>query len=73
MVRWVEGDVGEVAMQVYNPMPFDIKISKMVSCSSVFCHQVVHISCNCLQLKPILNAESILFFENFWFEPTTLT
>ena len=31
VVRWVEGEVGEVAMQVYNPMPFDIKISKMVS------------------------------------------
>lgn len=31
MIRWVEGDVSEVAMQVYNPMPFDIKISKMVN------------------------------------------
>ncbi|XP_028405958.1 trafficking protein particle complex subunit 9-like isoform X2 [Dendronephthya gigantea] len=28
-IRWVEGDFGEVAMQVFNPMPFDIKISKM--------------------------------------------
>ena len=31
VVKWVEGDVGEVAMQVFNPMPFDMKVSKMVS------------------------------------------
>jgi hypothetical protein len=35
VVRWVEGDVGEVAMQVFNPMPFDIKISKMVISSAL--------------------------------------
>lgn len=29
VVNWVDGDVGEVAMQVFNPMPFDVKVSKM--------------------------------------------
>ena len=30
-VMWVEGDLGEVSMEVYNPLPFELKVSQMVS------------------------------------------
>lgn len=28
--QWVESDICEVALQVYNPMPFELKVSNMV-------------------------------------------
>lgn len=29
--KWVEGDVCEVALQVFNPLPFELKVTHMVS------------------------------------------
>ena len=28
--KWVEGDICEVVMQAYNPMPFELRITNMV-------------------------------------------
>lgn len=28
--KWVEGDVCEVALQVFNPLPFELKVTHMV-------------------------------------------
>ena len=28
---WVEGDLCEVAMELYNPLPFELKVLNMVS------------------------------------------
>ena len=29
-ITWVCGDIGQVSLDVYNPMPFELKVSKMV-------------------------------------------
>lgn len=31
-VTWVCGDIGQVSLDVFNPMPFELKVSKMVLC-----------------------------------------
>ena len=30
-VKWVCGDIGQVSLDVFNPMPFELKASNMVS------------------------------------------
>ncbi|CAB4005801.1 methylcrotonoyl- carboxylase beta chain, mitochondrial, partial [Paramuricea clavata] len=58
VVRWVEGDVGEVAMQVFNPMPFDIKISKMTLMTEArYSVELFGIQSNCPVTETILDKQ----------------
>ncbi len=33
--QWVQGDVCEVQLMVYNPMPFELRVENMVSLHSL--------------------------------------
>lgn len=45
--QWVQGDVCEVQLMVYNPMPFELRVENMV-CTFLNCFFVMA-SFNCLQ------------------------
>lgn len=42
--QWVQGDVCEVQLMVYNPMPFELRVENMVCATS-------HLAENLLSLK----------------------
>lgn len=48
--KWVEGDVCEVALQVFNPLPFELKVTHMVSNLSCF-SRFLHLHCRIILHK----------------------
>ena len=40
-ITWVCGDLGQVSLDVYNPMPFELKVSKMVRAGYWFYTQIL--------------------------------
>lgn len=39
--QWVQGDVCEVQLMVYNPMPYELRVENMVSELLMFCNTCV--------------------------------